>query len=465
MAEERSAQPGQYEDLYRLFALAWALAALFHYEFVALVYQELAWAPKVTGAIVASAALATLLRPADSRRLASLAFAQLVDVVVLLPQVANHWLLAGFVNLTWLLAIAHAWRRGGRFPPQGGPLLEAVRTPLLVGVALFYLWAGFWKLNQDYLRPEVSCAVAFWQNLLEQFRWLPDGAGLRRAVIWTTLLAELVAPVLLLVRRTRCSAALALIGFHTLLGLDAIRRFANFSSMMFALLLLYVPPAAPARLRGALPVLAGRAWLAGRVAAASYAALVAASLLAGPRAPLYLDGRWVVWLAYAGLLLAVVALAAAITPAERRTPASLRVAWIFPALVFVNGLSPILGIKNRTSWQMYSNLRLEAEASNHFLVPRSLDLLGALADRVVVRDASVRALALYAGSGLDLTWIEFRRLAAAHPEASVTYERGGVSERVERVGDAPALAPPPILLRKLTFFRPLGPRVAEACVW
>ena len=449
--------PNGYGDLFVVFAFAWALATLFHLEFHYLVYVEPALAPKVTGAITAVAAFAALLRPGDPRAFAALALAQLADVVTLLPEVPNHWLLAGLVNLAWLLVMV----RAGRVPAAGALLLRHARAPLLVGVALFYAFTGFWKLNHDFLRPEVSCAVVSWENLLAQFHWLPDAGDLREGVIWTTLLVELVGPLLLLVPRARRIGAPLLIVFHVLLGLDALKRFVNFASVMVALLLLYLPPSAAGTRK-----LAVAARRAGPVAATVYALLVAVAVAAGPAAPLYLLGRWVVWLVYAGLLVAGVLVVVLRADGERGWERSgARVAWIFPVLVVLNGIAPILGVKNRTSWQMYSNLRLEADASNHVLVPRSADLFGALSDRVVVLETSIPVLDGFVRSGLDLTWIEFRRLVASDPEGSVTYERHGVRTRVRRVADAPALVPPPFLVRKLMFFRPLGPKVAETCVW
>src|SRR5262249_48127880 len=172
--------------------------------------------------------------------------------------------------------------------------------------------------------------------------------------------------------------------FHLGLGLDVHKRYLNFSSVMFALLLLYLPEGAMGRLHD---LFADRAAAFRRTFTLVYLALIATSLIAGMNSPLYWIGRWLLWVPYAvGLLIAVV-LACALAPRDSRTEtvgAGAGLAWAVPVLVMLNGLCPILGLKTRTSWQMYSNIRLEADASNHLLVPRSLDLLGALRDRVVI---------------------------------------------------------------------------------
>jgi hypothetical protein len=442
-----------------LFAATWALAALFHTEYQFLAYREAALTPKLTALLVTAAAVATLWRPSVGA-LTALAVAELLDVAVLLPEVPNHWLLAGLVSLAWLLG------RIGAGPGDGEALLARVRPPLLLAVALFYFWTGFWKLNGDFLRPEVSCAIASWERVLALFAWLPDAGALRHGVIWATLAMELMAPFLLLAPRARRVAVPLFILFHLGLGLDVQKRYLNFSSVMFALLLLYLPEGAMGRLHH---LFADRAAAFRRPFVLVYLTLIATSLIAGMNSPLYWIGRWLLWLPYAvGLLIAVV-LACALAPRDPRTStANARggLAWAVPVLVMLNGLCPILGLKTRTSWQMYSNIRLEADASNHLLVPRSLDLLGALRDRVVIISTTDEKTNDLVAKGLDLPWIEFRRRMREQPEAAVTYERGGERRVVARVADDAVLSrPQPILARKLAFFGPLGPRVVERCEW
>lgn len=442
-----------------LFAVTWAAAALFHTEYHWLAWREPALGPKLSALLVTVAAVATLRRPGPAA-LTALAAAEVLDVAVLLPEVPNHWLLAGLVSLAWLLG-----RAAGT--ADGETLLARVRAPVMVGVALFYLWTGFWKLNADFLRPEVSCAIVSWERVLGFLAWLPDAGALRQAVIWGTLGLELVGPPLLLCAPgTRRLLVPLLLLFHVGLGLDVLKHYLNFSSVMFALLLLYLPDAAVARLRD---LYGERAARLVRPATLAYLVLIAAGVIAGAGSPLYWIGRWFLWLPYAVGLSVAVALACALAPADaRRLPPGARgsLAWLFPVLVMLNGICPLLGLKTRTSWQMYSNIRLEADASNHFLVSRSLDLLGALRDRVTVVATSAEKMTDFVGTGLDLPWIEFRRRMRAAPEASVTWERGGTRRTVARVAEDPVLAAPLSFgPRKLWLFRPLGPGVVERCEW
>jgi hypothetical protein len=443
--------------LFRVFVVAWALGALLHLEPVLVFVRDPALAPKVTGALLVVAALAACWRP-SVRTSTALAAVQLADVAVQLPAVPNHWLLAGFVNLGWLLARA----RGGS--PQA--LLAQARAPLMVATAVFYLWTGTWKLNADFLRLDTSCAVASWDRLLRTFAWLPDLPAVRAGIVGGTLAVELLGPVLLLLPATRAIAVLAFVVFHLLLGLDATKVYLNFASVMFPLLLLFLPDAAVVRLGRFVPARAGRL---ARLAAVGYVAVALAGVAAGPASPLFLLARWAFWLAYATTLVALVLLA--VVPPPRRAPmlpagAAGSLAWAVPVLVALNGAAPILGVKTRTSWQMYSNARLEPDASNHYLFARSLDLAGAMRDRVRVAEGGGEAFHDVAGTGLALPWIEFRRRVAAVPDARVVWERGGRTHATARAADDPDLAAPlPWLVRTFMIFRPLGPGAAARCDW
>jgi hypothetical protein len=441
--------------LFHLLSLLWGVAALFHIEYQALLTRDAPAAHLVTAGLVTVAALATCWKPTLDR-FAALAAAQVADVCILLPDVPNHWLLAGLVNVGWLIG----WARAST-PEQ---LIRRARAPLMVAVALFYLWTGVWKLNADFVRPEVSCAVMSWERVVATARWMPNAETLPRGIIAATLLVELVGPFLLLLPATRGLAVVTFLGFHLLLGLDVRRVHLNFSSVMFPLIVLFLPDTAIARLERLVP---GRALRGVGRAAGAYLVLVAVAVTASPLAPMFLLGRWLLWLCSASVLCVLIAVAVAGAsrphtwlPADRQPS----LVWIVPALVVLNGLTPIFGLKTRTAWQMYSNARIEPDASNHFLFGRSMDVMGALRDPVSVVASESPSLRDVAGTDMTLPWIEFRRRLLAQP-AATTWRRGGESH-VTTGPDDPALgAPPSVLVRKLMTFRPLGPQAAARCDW
>jgi hypothetical protein len=440
---------------FKILAFAWSFAALFHLEYHGLFWKQAPLEHQLSAMFLTAAAVATVWAP-TLRHFAVLVVAGLVDVCVLLPDVPNHWLLAGFVNLGWLAGLARS--------TSPSDVVRRVRAPLMVAVALFYVWTGLWKLNADFIRPDVSCAIASWERVLEIFRWVPDTNASRYVIIVATLAVELVGPLLLLVPATRGAAVVAFVVFHLLLGLDALKIYLNFSSVMFALLLLFLPDAGIARLER---VVGERAVRRMRYAGIGYLAFVVVALATGPTSPVFWLGRWVLWLCYASMLLVVVVVAVVGVPRPRSwlpSGARLSFAWIVPALVVFNGVTPILGLKTRTAWQMYSNVRLEPEASNHFLFGRSLDVLGALDDPVRVVTSDSPRLGRMAGTTLTLPWIEFRRRLALDPAATVWERRG--ERHVTSGADDPALGPPPgIVVRKLLTFRPLGVESSSLCDW
>src|SRR6185369_2152141 len=150
--------------LFHVLSLLWSVSALLHIEYHALFSRDAPAAQLVTAGLVTVAAIATCWKP-TLNRFAALAAAQLAVVCVLLPDVPNHWLLAGFVNVGWLIG----WARAST--PRD--LVRRARAPLMMAVALFYLWTGVWKLNADFVRTEVSCAIMSWQRLVETSRWIP----------------------------------------------------------------------------------------------------------------------------------------------------------------------------------------------------------------------------------------------------------------------------------------------------
>ena len=479
VGREETAEPAT------LFALLFAVAVLLH----------IVWPPvfQATPTIAAPptwllsglvlAAVAVIHRPASVGRLLSLAAVQILDVAYHLPFVPNHWLLTGILSLAILGAGGVVAVRARFAAVQLVDLYQTLTPSVRISAAVFYFFTFFHKLNADFLNPDVSCAVRFFEQTLTPLGLsaLP-GAG--AAVIWATLAGELFLAVGLAVPRWRQAACMLGAGFHMVLALDALHIFYNFSAVMFAVLWVCVPASRAAWIArqpggrfgrfhflGGYTLIVVLSWWfpaeAWRVAAFGFSGLwfgFAINLLT--RAGLLGRRNLFLFARASRRSSALPCPVALVDRSQGRRYAG--VLLLLPALVLLNGLSPYLGLKTRTVWAMYSNLNLSTYDSNHFLIPYSLDLGGFLSDSARILATSDRALrAQYVRTGARITWFELSRYIAQHPGHRVAYIRTGRSARVENGGaeDSGRRNGTAEVLRKMLIFRPLGEGGGQICDW
>jgi len=179
----------------------------------------------------------------------------------------------------------------------------------------------------------------------------------------------------------------------------------------------------------------------------------------------YLGTRQLVWSGYAVMLTGAAVLwrGEEDAPSRQQSPSPAGLAIL--ALMILNGLGPYLGLKTRAAFDMYSNLRVEADRSNHLIVPRSLDVLGVLRDRVTILETSDPILrAKYAEPGYEITYFELASRLRVSRDTRVRYVRSG-EECEYDAGRGDLLDAPPFWQRKLLIFRPLGERGRAQCVW
>ena len=339
-----------------------------------------------------------------------------------------------------------------------------------VGIATFYAFTGFWKLNDHFTDPAYSCAVEAVERFGEQIYRFPTGPLVQSGAIWTTLTLEVLGPAILLFASVRRVGLLGFVLFHAVLSLDYAQGFLNFSGVMFALLVFFLDPKAIRRgLEPLDPLILAGPW------AATWTLAAVASVVAGTMLPDFAQQdvpeliRWRVFVfIYLPFTLSFFLSALREVPEPRSVlqASSRSMAWLVAALVLSNGLSPWLGVKDRNSWQMYSNLRLEPGASNHWLVPRSMDLLDLQSDTVKVHFVSDRYLYnAWTKKGVEVRWYMLRWHAWRNPDLTIGYLRDGNSHEAETVADDPLLTPPPWPVRKVSWFRPSGEAVAGQCQW
>ena len=128
--------------------------------------------------------------------------------------------------------------------PDHEALWQALVGPMRVGIATFYAFTGFWKLNDHFTDPAYSCAVEAVERFGEQIYRFPTGPLVQSGAIWTTLTLEVLGPAILLFASVRRVGLLGFVLFHAVLSLDYAQGFLNFSGVMFALLVFFLDPKA-----------------------------------------------------------------------------------------------------------------------------------------------------------------------------------------------------------------------------
>ena len=138
-----------------VFAVLHALATVFRTELAWTLVNPVSPAETAATYVTYAAAVLVLLRPTDLRLFLGFAACQVLCVAVEMPFVPNHWLLTSLVNTGILLAALERTRTLGRLPSHA-ELWRVLVTPMRFGVAGFYLFTGFWKLNDQFADPASS---------------------------------------------------------------------------------------------------------------------------------------------------------------------------------------------------------------------------------------------------------------------------------------------------------------------
>ncbi len=459
------------EDALSLFSVMWALAAVWH------LLGNTGTAPAWAQAGLAAGVAAVLLRPGEPLALAALAVAGLVTMWEEAPLLGNHWLLAGFVNLAIVMSVVTAVvRRRARDRLDLADRLFPVARLCLLG---FYAFAAFAKLNSAFFDRSVSCAAFYFNESTSSLGLgglqLGGAAWLQQAVILGTVVTELSIPMLLCRSTTRRLGVTVALGFHALLALDRAHQFFDFSSVLFALFVLFLPAHAGTWVGERVGSMRARLALRGErlpervhlglVAVPTIVALLVAIDVLMPSSGL--EVGWWPWQAYAVAVIAVTVrfLGHDRSPAAARLLPHHALFALVPLLVLVNGLTPYLELKTAYSWNMYANLRTVDGDSNHLVVRRTFPLTDEQEDLVEILDTNSAALGRYAADGYALTYRQLRSYLAQHPAVRITYRRGTETVALQRADDRPELvrAPPP-WREKLQLFRAVDLREPERCV-
>lgn len=443
---------------WRWFSALWGLTVLFHLLNAGPAYRMFVHPRPGSwwGMAIGGFALVLVARPDWLSPLVALGVAVPILAWFEAPVMGNHWLVVTLISIGFLAALATAAVRT-RSTGLNRRDVESALAPIARGVFfVFYTCTALSKINRAFLTPFVSCATFFTDETARSLGWrsLDTAASpfWGRVIAVAVIAIELSVVVLLIARRTRVLGVFVAVIFHGIIGLDGSHSFADFSSLVYALLVLFLPTEFFEVVRGRLGQWERFTSRAIRLVLGIVLALVVVlqglALSAGWTSAMA-DLRNIVWRLFslgAALVIGwflVHRRGIGVEASERISvlPAA-RWVLVIPLLALLNGVTPYVGVKTAYSWNMYSNLVTAPGRSNGLLVPTSWQWTSRQRDLVRVVDSSDASLRLYATEGYLLTMTALRSYTASHPDTSLTYERDGVRVTVPSTAADPLLSRP-----------------------
>ncbi|WP_179344059.1 hypothetical protein [Winogradskyella ursingii] len=275
------------------------------------------------------------------------------------------------------------------FAENAIPLL---RTSLII----LYFFAVLHKLNYSYFNTDISCGAVLFENMLHNLKLMNIGfiedfysnnqIALANFSIYFSLIAELVIPILLLIKRTRTIGVLVGMIFHFVLALEGLGAIVSFTAMMFTYLMLFSSDRLISR---AIVVLKSyrKYVIVGFIL--SVIAIIISSLFFSDR--IFNMTVGLIWIIYSVIVIAFYLwnIKLNYNKIELKLSSKHLVYWMFPILVFLNGFSPYLGLKTTTSFSMFSNLVTENGKNNHFFIPDDLQLFDYQKQVVIIKSTNI----------------------------------------------------------------------------
>ncbi len=387
--------------------------------------------PSVVGWVnlaVGIAGLVLLMKPTRSLLLVASALV-VASVLLEMPITGNHWVVAGLVGAAILVTGGNEDRC---FP--------AARLILLA----FYSFAAFAKLNSGFFDPSVSCAVFYANQSLGSFGLAPlEVEGfVSRVLIWATVVIEASVPITLLWRRTRYFGVLLGTLFHTLISFDLDQHFYDFTAVLIALFVLFLPDRSIESISEQSAEIGRRKLIPGGLVVGMMGVLVLLSVF--PLTPItaFLLSRlpFAFWFPFS--LLWGAALIRARAPGDAMGWRTGMAGAVVVAVTLLNGLTPYTEIKTAYSFNMYANLVTSQGDSNHFVVRSTLPLRTGYDGPVEILESSDGGLEAYREEGYLVAYPQLRRYLSIRPEVSLTYRRYGEVAALAHASLMPELVDP-----------------------
>jgi hypothetical protein len=403
-----------------------------------------------------------------------------------LPDVFNHWFIAGLSSLAFVVIAVTVLLRKQRLEPEA--LFPSFASVARFNLICLYCISAFHKLNSDYFSLDVSCGVATYGQLREALPFLPASGAAFLVATYLGVIMELALPTLLIMRRLRRLGVVLGLFFHLCLG---IMGYSRFSMISFALLILFLPELdAPMKKLGSLlerntPLQAMLSWSQKRkwliIGVIAVLGIILANTtgdarsLAGRLGDVLVRGSFFFFLAESAVLIAaavgvLLRYRFAEAPPFGFVPA-VRPGLLVAALMVFSGIAPYLGLHTLNTFAMYSNVRTEGGSSNHFVVPAGFQIFSYQRDLVDIVETNIASLQRVVKTDMLLPYQQLRveiakEIKKGRKGIQVVFLRHGETISTTHAEDHPQLGEPlNAVAYKFLNFRAIEKSGGRACTY
>lgn len=455
---------------FRIFAVLWAIASLFH------MAHSSTFDIQLNLALLTLSALYVVFKPSLTSFTVFIAL-QVFDGLYRMPFTTNHWFFTVLVNLTILYALISLMIKRQSFHIRDGDLLGAFSPVVRVEVIILYFFTAFHKLNAGFFSPETSCAT----DLLAAQHLdivIPLTPRIYSLNAYFTVALEFLIPTMLCFKRTRNAGIMAGLLFHGVLAYSTYNAFYDFSSMIFALYFLFCSPGISTMIVTFINKLRSVFRNIVKNFGTTRLVMIILSLIAAAVLLSYfnknLDNFQSVHLYFFWTLFSMMCISGFIafvllyrSPAEK-TYSRTWSHWsffVFPVIVFLNGAAPYLGLKTDSSYAMFANLRTEGGVTNHFIVPAHFQLFDFQKNVVEIISSTDPGFQKLANEKRLLVLFEFRRLTDRRKPSCVEYSLNGkrMTFSASDQSAVDGLGKNNFLLSKLMHFRAFSREEPQPC--
>jgi len=349
-----------------------------------------------------------------------------------MPFTDNHLYIMGFVNAGLLFTAIRSFKSDQSYIEFAEQSASYICAALLIA----YFSAAFAKFNSGFFDPEYSCAVSMFYDsasVITKTAFLPY--FMESILPYSIAAIELSIPVLLLVKKTRHTGIILLILFHLAISISPTATALDFTVMLFAFSVLFLDDRALRELIKsvgllrdfAIQTIISKKYIVPGIIISLLIFLKVVSRVTMVSHNLY----WFLLAPFALLFGGLIILSIVKTGIFRKSVksenlfSSLNFTYsALLVLLFLNVITPYLGIKTTGTFTMYSNLQTENGRSNHFIAGRvPFDM--PMDDLVRIEKSNHPHLARFSEKNERITYHEFERIVSGRRDINVTYIRGG----------------------------------------